>query len=113
MRDAVESDAFRQLQANVPSVALLSGETTCLTVGDNVGPGNAAAAPDSATFRLMRAVGVRKLCIENASGSVDYIWQSDWEDQTGVCHLAPGDSVVYLGDETEEWGGGLIYYTTL
>ena len=112
VRRGVESDAFRQLQASVPSVALVSGQTTCLSVGDNEGPGNAAAVPDSATFRLMRSVGLRKLCINNESRSVDYIWQSDWEDQTGVYHPAPGASVGYLGDKTEEWENGLIYYST-
>ena len=109
VRRGVESDAFRQLQANVPSVALLTGQTTCLTVGDKEGAGN--AVPDSATFRLMRAVGVRKLCITE-NGSVDYIWQSDWEDQTGVYQPAPGAPVGYFGENTEEWEDGLIYYST-
>ena len=109
---AVESDDFRQLQANVADVELLGGEATCLSAGDEARAGNAAAVPDSATFRLMRSVGVQKLCIE-VGGSVDYVWQSDWEDQRGVYHFAPSDSLTLLGDHSEDWGGGLVYYSTL
>lgn len=143
IRSAVDSDAFQRLHSSIAQVELLGAdsETTCLTAGEHAQPGNAAAVQDSTTFRLMREVGVQRFCIDNATRSVKYIWQSDWEDERGVQYVAPKDTAsrwpgmvvrhraaksgtrtpegVRIADpfgetgEAEDWGGGWFYYSTL